>query len=441
VDGTLVFISAQMQTFRDGEIPLVIRETEPQIVDVSGQAEIARRVLSQPMRLFIPNGGETDPGPWDYSIPVLANMLVIQRIDSDQGGGVQVALDPAKLGEIISGIAAQVDQGSENARFYFDDETRELVLIEAAQIGRRVNVEENIVAINQALLQGEHNIPLRIIESEPDITDATTAAELGITELVSSEISYFYGSSSERIQNIETAASSFHGIFIAPGETFSMGNALGDISLDNGFAEALIIYGGRTIKGVGGGVCQVSTTLFRAVFFGGYPVVERIPHAYRVSYYEQTSSGAINSNLAGLDATVYFPLVDFKFTNDSPHWILMETYVNVGARTITWKLYSTNDGRNVTWETTGPLNVVPAPPPLFEETDELKKNQIRQVDWAANGADVTVTRTVWKNGAIYFSDIFKTHYEPWQAICEVGQGTNDPDKLAKRKEVCRSPSG
>ena len=219
-----------------------------------------------------------------------------------------------------------------------------------------------------------------------------------------------------------------------------MGDAMGDVSLDNGFAEALIIYGGRTIKGVGGGVCQVSTTLFRTVFFGGYPVVERIPHAYRVSYYEETASGSIDSNLAGLDATVYFPLVDFQFTNDTPYWILMETYVDAGARTLTWKFYSTSDGRSVTWETTGPQNVVPAPKPLFEENDELKAGQIKQVDWAANGADVDVTRTVWKNGAVYFNDEFKTHYEPWQAVCQVAPGTKDPEKLAKRNNVCRSPS-
>ncbi len=164
--------------------------------------------------------------------------------------------------------------------------------------------------------------------------------------MIWSETSYFYGSSAERIQNIEAAARQYHGVLVAPGETFSMGAHLGDVSLDNGFAEALIIYGGRTIKGVGGGVCQVSTTLFRAVFNAGFPIVERTPHAYRVSYYEQNASGGVDPRLAGLDATVYFPLVDFKFTNDSPYWILMETYMGSGS--LTWKFYSTSDGRSVT---------------------------------------------------------------------------------------------
>ena len=143
-----------------------------------------------------------------------------------------------------------------------------------------------------------------------------------------------------------------------------MGEHLGDVSLENGFAEALIIYGGRTIKGVGGGVCQVSTTLFRAVFYAGFPIVERYSHAYRVSYYEMTASGGVDPRLAGLDATVYFPLVDFKFTNDSPYWILMETYMEA-ARTLTWKFYSTSDGRTVTWDTTGATNVVSAPAAAF----------------------------------------------------------------------------
>jgi vancomycin resistance protein YoaR len=217
-----------------------------------------------------------------------------------------------------------------------------------------------------------------------------------------------------------------------------MGAPMGDVSLDNGFAEALIIYGGRTIKGVGGGVCQVSTTLFRAVFNAGYPIVERTPHAYRVGYYEQGPSGAPDSRLAGLDATVYFPLVDFKFTNDTPYWILMETYM--GSSSLTWKLYSTKDGRTVTWDTTGVTDVVAAPPATFEENPELRKNEMKQVDWAANGADVTVTRTVMKDGVLYFQDQFVTHYQPWQAICQYGPDSKNPEKLANEKNLCRNPS-
>jgi vancomycin resistance protein YoaR len=183
-------------------------------------------------------------------------------------------------------------------------------------------------------------------------------------------------------------------------------------------------------------VCQVSTTLFRTAFFGGYPIVERTPHAYRVYYYEQSASG-YESNLAGLDATVYFPLVDLKFTNDRPYYLLMEVYVAPNSQRITWKFYSTDDGRSVDWATTGTLNVVPAPEALFQESPDIAKDEIKQVDWPADGADITVTRTVLRGGITLFSDVFQTHYQPWQAICEYGSGTEDPQGLARAEGLCQ----
>ncbi len=440
IDATLIYLGAQLQTFADGEVSLVIQEIQPQILDVSAQADTARQVLSQPLTLTIQNSTDADPGPYVYDVPVLANLLGVQRVQNGNQTDVRVVLNSDGLRSLLAPVKAEVDRPASNAKFIFNDETLQLDLMEDSKVGRVVDLDASIAAINDALLRGEHSVSLIIVEDQPEIPGTATGQELGITELIASEVSYFYGSSEERIQNIQAAAARFHGIMVAPGETFSMGEAMGDVSLENGFAEALIIYGGRTIKGVGGGVCQVSTTLFRAVFNAGFPVVERYSHAYRVSYYEMTASGAVDTQLAGLDATVYFPLVDFKFTNDSPYWILMETYVSVSGRSLTWKFYSTSDGRNVTWDTTGPVNVVPAPPPLYEENAELKKNEMKQVDYAANGANVTVTRTVYKNGAVLFQDQFATHYEPWQAICQYGPDSRNPERLAAEKNLCRSPS-
>jgi len=244
---------------------------------------------------------------------------------------------------------------------------------------------------------------------------------LDIHELVWMETSYFYGSSPERIQNIRAAAARFHGLLVAPGANFSMAEALGDISLDNGYAEALIIFGDQTITGVGGGVCQVSTTLFRTAFHAGFPILERHEHAYRVSYYEQRPSGGNDPNLAGLDATVYVPIVDLKFTNDTQSWLLMETYVH--SSSITWKFYSTSDGRSVDWQTTGPINLVEPPEPLYRENPDLEKGEIKQIDWEAQGSDVVVTRSVYRDGVLLFQDTFRTHYLPWQAVYEYGPGT------------------
>jgi vancomycin resistance protein YoaR len=438
IDATLIYLGAQLQTFSDGEVPLVVQETQPQILDVSAQADAARQILSQPLTLVIPDAAQGEVGPYIYTPEILANMIMPQRVQNGDQQSVQVVLNPKGLRDLLVPVKTQVDRLPSDAKFIFNDDTHQLDLIQDSKVGRALDVDASIQAINEAVGRGEHSVPLVINEAQPRVSATATGQELGITELVHAETSYFYGSSAARIQNIEAAAKQFHGVLVAPGETFSMGAHLGDVSLDNGFAEALIIYGGRTIKGVGGGVCQVSTTLFRAVFNAGYPIVERTPHAYRVSYYEETASGAVDPRLAGLDATVYFPLVDFKFTNDTPYWILMETYMGSGS--LTWKFYSTSDGRSVTYDTTGPTNVVPAPSPLFEENPELKKNEMKQVDWSANGADVNVTRTVWKNGAVYFQDTVTTHYEPWQAICQYGPDSKNPEKLADENNLCRGPS-
>lgn len=440
LDATLIYLGAQLQTFRDGEVPLVIYETAPKLMDVSSQAETARRILSQPLTITIPNYRQGDPGPWSFDIPVLANMLAVQVVDNGGAAEMQVGLNPAALRNSLNDLKVLIDRNPENARFVFNDETGQIEPIAASSIGRVMDVEASVSGINDALLRGEHAVTLVVAEQLPAVVDTATGGQLGITQLVAEQTTYFYGSSAARIQNIVASANQFHGVLVAPGEVFSMGSILRDISLENGFAEALIIYGGRTIKGVGGGVCQVSTTLFRTVFFAGYPVIERHSHAYRVTYYEMDRSGSKDARLAGLDAAVFFPLVDFKFQNDTPHWLLMETYVNAAARTITWKFYSTSDGRNITWETTGPRNVVPPKAPIFEENPEMKEGEISQVDYAAEGADVTVNRTVWRNGQVYFTDSFQTHYQPWSAICQYGPGTEDPQRLARRNNLCQGGS-
>jgi vancomycin resistance protein YoaR len=437
LDASLANLEAALQSFRDGEVALVVREQAPVVLDASAQAETLRGVLSAPLTLSVSNPEPGDPGPWSVNASTLAGMVTIVRVPAGNGEQVQVTLDPQALQPLLEEIASQLDRKPANARFVFNDTTKQLDLKVNAVTGRSLDVAATLAAIQSALMTGQHAVPLTVASQPPAVGDDATAASLGITELVSSQITYFRGSGTARMQNIEIAGLQFHGLLIAPGETFSMGDVLGDVSLENGYQEAMIIYNGRTIQGVGGGVCQVSTTLFRTAFFGGYPIVERTPHAYRVYYYEQNASG-YDTNLAGLDATVYFPLVDFKFINDRPYWLLMEVYVNKSTQRITWKFYSTSDGRSVDWVTTGPLNVVPAPAPLYQMNASLGKDEIDQIDWPADGADITVTRTVTRNGALLFTDDFRTHYQPWQAICEYGPGTDDWAGLAKELGLCQS---
>jgi vancomycin resistance protein YoaR len=388
---------------------------------------VAKNILSAPLVLTAPDNNGNGNERWVIEPDTLAGMLAIERATNLKGEDeFQIRVSSDYLTNYLNNIAPELKITAENARFIFNDDTRQLELLKPSVTGRQLMISESVESINQKLAQGEHKVDLVFDYKLPAVTSEATADDLGISELVSNQTSYFYGSSNSRIQNIAVASSRFHGLLVPPGETFSMAEVLGDVSLDTGFAEALIIFGDRTIKGVGGGVCQVSTTLFRTVFFSGYQVNERYSHAYRVYYYELTANGSQNAKLAGLDATVYVPLVDFKFTNDSKDWLLMETYVNEGGRSLTWKFYSTSDGRDVDWSTTGLQDKEEPPDPLYQENPELAKGEIKQVDWAVEGAIVKVVRTVTRGDDTIHEDIFTTNYRPWRAVYEYGPGTKIP---------------
>jgi vancomycin resistance protein YoaR len=424
-EASLKSLTQQINTLSDGVIPLTVIDTKPVVIEVGKQAEFARTLLAQPFTLTIPPGENSNQQTFTLQPAELAVMLKFENTENNGETSYKLGLETQKLAVYLTQLASEIRLTPVNTRFTFDDTTRQLEVIQPAIIGRELDIARNMDAIQEKVKTGQHSSELVFNYTKPPVTDDMTGSQLGITELVQSQTSYFRGSSADRIQNIKTAASQFHGLLIAPGETFSMVSALGNISLDNGYAEALIIVGDKTIKGVGGGVCQVSTTLFRTAFFSGLPVVERYPHAYRVGYYEQIAGGH-NPAFAGLDATVYVPLVDFKFTNDTPYWLLMETYTSPTYGTLTWKFYSTRDGRSVDWSTSGLKNIVEPPDDLYRENPDLSEGEIKQVEYHAQGADVTVNRDVIKDGKLYFNDSFFTHYQPWQAIYEYGPGTELP---------------
>jgi len=415
ISATIEALGPAVTHFHDAAVPLVIVETPPEVLDASQQAAVAQAIVSQPLRLTA-EGAD----PLTLEPEQLAALLRFDRTTDAAGTRLEVALDPDLLAAVLAPLAPDLEHRAENARFIFNDETRQLDLLREAVIGRTLDLPASIHAIDDGLNAGLHEIPLTFQAIEPEVGSGATAAELGISENVAAVSTYFAGSSPSRVQNITTASQQFHGLLVAPGETLSMVDVLGDISLDTGYAEALIIYGDRTINGVGGGVCQVSTTLFRAAFFGGYQIDERYPHAYRVAYYEQGRG----SPGPGLDATVFAPLVDFRFTNDSPYWLLMETYIY--GNQLLWKFYSTSGGRTVDWGSSGATDVVEHPESLYRENPDLDQGEIKQVDYAADGANVVVTRTVTRNGVVIHQDTFNTHYLPWRAIYEFGPGTELP---------------
>lgn len=401
----------------DAALVLPVVETPPQVIDASAEARAAQSILSAPLR-FLAEGEEV----FSLSPSDVAPMLRFSIADDGQGTRYDISLDGDELSTLLEPLAPDLERSAENARFIFNDDTRQLDLLRPAVIGRSLDISGTLEAAHAALARGDHDIEMAFHFEQPEVGDQATAEELGISEPVSVVSSYFYGSSPERVHNIQTASAAFHGLLIPPGGVLSMAEVLGDISLDTGYAEALIIYGDRTIKGVGGGVCQVSTTLFRAAFFGGYEIVERNPHAYRVGYYEQGPG----SPGPGLDATVFVPLVDFKFRNDSSSWLLMETYIY--GNQLLWKFYSTSDGREVTWSSKI-SGEVEAPKPLYRKNPDLDKNEFKQIDYEADGMDVVVFRTVTRDGKVLHQDTIKTHYLPWRAIFEYGPGSDLPDDV------------
>lgn len=422
IAASLESLSIQLQTMQDGMVELTVAEEQPEILDLSQQGEQVKEILSKTLTLKLPADASNPVGPWKIAPVDLAKMLTfIEESDGDVKK-VTIAINRPMMIAYLQSIESEVTLDAANARFIFNDDTHQLELYKAAVIGRALDIETSISTINDALLAGEHNATLNLTLTQPQVTDSTTAAELGITELIVSETTYFRGSSDERVQNITAGAEKFKGLLIAPGQEVSMSDILGDISLDNGFAEAPIIVGDETIQGVGGGICQVSTTLFRTALYAGFPITERHAHSYRVGYYEQTASGH-SSALAGMDATVFVPLVDFKFVNDTQYWLLMETWINTSNYSLTWKFYSTSDGRQVSTTTPEISDVVEPGDTLYVENPDLAAGQKKQTEYAAEGAIVTFERTVTRNGEVIIHDTFVTHYVPWQAVIQYGPGT------------------
>jgi vancomycin resistance protein YoaR len=348
---------------------------------------------------------------------VMAGMLAIHLTED----GVWAGLDEAALAEFLGSLAMALFREPENATFHFDPVTIELILDSPGVIGREMDVAASVAQINEMLQSGEHFVPLVFVETQPDYLDTVTAEDLGIVELVAVGESYFTGSSSARDRNIRLGASKFNDIIIVPGQTFSFNEYLGDVTPEAGYDESYVIIGGRTVPGVGGGLCQVATTAFRAAYFGGYPIVERWPHAYRVGYYELGGFGP------GFDATIYSPLVDFRFTNDTPYHILIRTEVDAASARLRFLFYSTNTGRTV--EKIGPEWGSPIPPEkvIYEYNPELPAGTVKQVERAHDGLKATLGRIVKDaEGNVLYHDVFVSNFIPWPTRYQYGEGYVPP---------------
>ena len=232
---------------------------------------------------------------------------------------------------------------------------------------------------------------------------------LGIETLIGRGYSTFKGSISNRIYNVNLAQSKFKGLLIPPGEIVSFNDILGDVSAFTGYKQAYVIMDGKTVLGDGGGVCQVSTTFFRALLSAGLPIIERRAHAYRVGYYEQGFP-------PGLDATVYSPTTDLKFKNDTPAYILIQPKIDINNLNLTFEIYGTDDGRVAT--TTKPIITSQTAPPADSYVDDptLPLGTIKQIEHKAWGAKVIFDYKVVRNGETLIDQRFNSNYRSWGAV-------------------------
>ncbi len=402
--------------------PVVMAVTQEVIPPITDNAiEIARRqaqnLLAEPLVFGFKS--DTDRADWQLEPQMLATMVnIVETVNSNGQTQLLLKLKRGDFAPYFEKFAQSISLEPLDARLEFDPDTQELAVLQPSRDGRSLDVDgayQQLTVLEETLQEKpSHYIELPLIIT-PAAVSSRDLDSLGIKELVSESTSYFKGSSQGRMNNIALAASKFDGVVIPPGEIFSFNKYLGEVTKDNGYDESLIIYGDRTTVGIGGGVCQVSTTAFRTAFFGGFELVERWAHGYRVGWYE-TKAGP------GLDATIYSPDVDFKFRNDTNHYLLIQTETDLEAGTLTFSFYGTNPGREVVVSEPEITNVVKHGPPVYEEDPTLPKGTTQQIDWAIDGMDVTVTRTVKQGEQTLYKDVIFSQYRPWQAVYKVGTG-------------------
>jgi vancomycin resistance protein YoaR len=224
-----------------------------------------------------------------------------------------------------------------------------------------------------------------------------------------------YGGDANRIHNVQLVAHLVDRKLIAPGATFSFNDTTGERTADKGFREAPVIINGELQTGLGGGVCQVSTTVFNAAYEAGLPILARTNHALYIDHYPQ-----------GRDATVNYPDIDLRFVNDTGNWLLLRTWV--GSSSLTVALYGTPVHRRVVSETK-PL-VVTGPPPVKRMRDPSLFADQRVVEETGEPARSTsVRRRVYdENGKLLHDAVFYSSYRGEHTVIRVGTKPRPKDE-------------
>ena len=329
----------------------------------------------------------------------------------------QIEYDDSLIKEFLSNSKDKYNHPARNALFKFDQ--NKVTSFRKEEYG--LEIDQSIFLTDfqnkiDKLKSSPSNfvISLKAKTINPEITLAS-ANSFGIEEEIAVGVSNYTHSIPERIHNVILASSKFNGILIPKNKVFSFNEAIGDISSYTGYKPAYIIKEGKTVLGDGGGVCQVSTTLFRAALNAGLPIIERHAHAYRVGYYE-------NDSKPGLDATVFSPSVDLKIKNDTGAYILIETEVDKENNLLYFRLYGKKDDRRSEINNIYLWDVSPPPPEKYQDDPTLKKGMTKQIDFPAWGAKASFDYKVYKGNKLTIDEKYYSFYKPWAAVYSVGTG-------------------
>ena len=309
-------------------LPVVTQTPRLDVSDLEASAAQARVALSSPLVLT--------EGPTRWRIPRW-ELARIVRLPSRGRTGIDVAGPGAD--RWIARLQARVSRPARDATFRVRPGGIEVV---PAADGRALDVGASVDAIRKAMVEPERRVVPLVVRSAPPERTTAQAKAMGITGVVGSYTTT-YGGSEDRQANVRLVAELIDGALVAPGQTFSFNATTGERNAAKGFREAPVIINGELTSGIGGGVCQVSTTLFNAAFEAGLPIGARTNHALYISHYP-----------LGRDATVNYPDIDLTFSNDTQRWILVRTFVGAGSLTV--NLYGKPLGRKVESET-APLAV------------------------------------------------------------------------------------
>ncbi|MFA6908849.1 MAG: VanW family protein [Patescibacteria group bacterium] len=392
-------LAIALQTDRPGIIQSEVKDLVP---------EVTKIVAAAPYQLTY--GDKT----WEITKEKTQTLAGFFRKEDAGTNEVAAGFAPEAFQEFVTPITAEINREPSPAKFEITG--GKVTQFEPQQNGLSLNIPKTIASINTLVSTGgTTDLPLVVDETEPDVTTAD-ANTMGIKELVATGKTSFAGSPKNRRHNIGVAAEKLNGMLIAPGEEFSLVKALSPIEKSNGYLPELVIKGNKTIPEVGGGLCQVGTTFFRLVLESGLPVLERKNHSYRVSYYEPP---------VGMDATIYDPKPDFRFTNDYGTHLLLQARIE--GDNLIFDFYGSKDGRKAVSTAPRVFNVTKPGPTKIIETTDLAPGQRKCIEKAHNGADAEFTYTVTYGDGRVESEVFKSHYRPWQEVCLVGVAEKAPE--------------